>query len=46
MPRQPADKLTPDHQPQNALLTEAGSFAIFKGKSLGDYTQGRGFEIS
>lgn len=46
MPRQPKDRLTPDHQPQNALLTDASSFSIFKGTTLGGYTQGQGRAIN
>ena len=46
MPRQDADRLTPDHQPQNALLVEASNMNIFSGKKLGSYTQGQGFSIN
>jgi len=46
MPRQAKDKLTPDHQPQNALMLEASSFAIFRGTTLGSYSTSKGWSIN
>lgn len=46
MPKETGDNLTPDHQPQHALMTDVSKFKVLGGLAVSKYTHSGGWAIN